>query len=840
MVNRLKQDYSQISLRFQYIIAAVVVVSILVFGSLLASFYFSSVTKENTALLKLNDNITVHVNDLRKLMWQADKSLYILLSDNEKIKIDNVEKIFNQISEKLEYISAIENFEKTGLVENINKLTSVESELKDKVAELIVLRKDINWLYPMMPFINRTLLESNKEFETALDIALKETLEVNNKNYFTKTYQILEEIKNLWRLKILDFRGLIIRFAGLNTRNIAQEQNIENYHIAIEDKFKQLEKIKNKGGLGFETEVALETMQEKSDKWQLEYNELLKIRRTNVWRSDINYIRTIVQPLQNVIYAELAVLENKLNLWSSENTKKVDAALQKIHVEVWFLTVLAVMFVLFVYYKLNKSLLLPVEKITESISVDTMNSEKIHLPEQGSKEIHVLVNAFNNMRKQVHHRQMVLEFQAMHDSLTGLPNRALLQDRLEQAINQSERDSSEMALLLLDLDRFKDINDTLGHPVGDVVLRKISRRLEKCLRATDTVARLGGDEFAIITSYSNRNQVEAFIKRIVKDVERVIVIEDQKLYVGLSVGVATYPKDGIDADTLIQHADIAMYSAKRENKNQEFYRTDKDYYSADNLTLLADLKAELKNPTNKIQLYFQPQIDLKTGKIYSVESLIRWNHPVQGYLPAEQIVRMAEQTGLISELTYWVIKQSLIEYSSWNNDSINLSINLSVWNLQDEDLIPFMKMALQETRVKHEKVTFEITESAVMNDPVRSREVLQSLSDMGIVLAIDDYGTGFSSLAYLKLLPVRYLKVDKSFVIDMLEDDNDAIIVRSTIELAHNLGLLVVAEGVESQQVQSKLKELGCDYAQGYHTSKPMPAMQIGAWLNDYSSADYA
>ena len=456
------------------------------------------------------------------------------------------------------------------------------------------------------------------------------------------------------------------------------------------------------------------------------------------------------------------------------------------------------------------------------------------LPDQGSKEINILVKAFNNMRKQVHHRQMVLEFQAMHDSLTGLPNRALLQDRLEQAIKQADRDDIGMSLLLLDLDRFKDINDTLGHPVGDIVLRKVSRRLEDCLRSSDTVARLGGDEFAILTSYINRSQVESFINRIIKDVEKVIMIDDQKLYVGLSVGIASYPKDGLDADTLIQHADIAMYSAKRENKNQEFYDPEKDYYSADNLTLLADLKAEFKKPSDKILLYFQPQIDLNTGKISSIESLIRWNHSTHGFLPAEQIVRMAEQTGLITELTYWVLRESINEFAKWCKHDITLSINLSVWNLQDPELIPFILGVLKAASVPPRKISFEITESAVMNDPVRAREVLKNLDQLGFDLAIDDYGTGFSSLAYLKLLPVKYLKIDKSFVVDMLDDEDDAIIVHSTIELAHNLGLSVIAEGVESQDTLSKLRELNCDFAQGYFIAKPMPCNELQKWVSDF------
>ncbi|MCW9031772.1 MAG: EAL domain-containing protein, partial [Gammaproteobacteria bacterium] len=828
------QVKTKTSLRFQYIVSAIVVVALFFIGSLIASFYFKYATEKNTSLINLHKIITVHVDELRNSVWEADKSLYVLLSDSENVNDDIIKSRFNYVDEKLKKISNISDFEKVGLLEHLNNLKVTHDKLNAEVILLLDLRKDVNWLFPILPLINTTLTESNNKFETALNQALIETYDLSDKKHSNEAYRVLDDIKNIWSLKRLDFRGALIRYAGLNTINKSQEKNIEDYYSLIKEKLKKLDAIDKASGLGFVTKNSLQVMRTSSIQWYKEYKTFLEVKNTNSWRSDVDFIRNKIQPLQKQIFDQLESLEKTLNLWASINTKHVDAAGKKINVELWFLTGIAILFVILIYFKFNKSLLLPLEKITESIAEHAGDTENMIFPERGSKEIDILITAFNNMRKQVHHRQMVLEFQAMHDSLTGLPNRALLQDRIEQAINQAERNNTGMTLLLLDLDRFKDINDTLGHPVGDIVLRKISRRLEDCLRATDTVARLGGDEFAIITSYSERSQIESFIDRIIKNIERVITIADQNLYVGLSVGVASFPKDGLNADTLIQHADIAMYSAKRENKNKEFYDIEKDYYSADNLTLLADLKAEFKNPTDKIQLYFQPQIDVHTGEVICVESLIRWNHPVQGYLPAEQIVRMAEQTGLISELTYWVLSESIKVFSKWDCKDITFSINLSVWNLQDVELIPYISRILNDSKIQPEKISFEITESAVMNDPVRAREVLQLLNEMGIELAIDDYGTGFSSLAYLKLLPVKYLKIDKSFVVDMLNDEDDAIIVHSTIELAHNLGLAVIAEGVETEKTLIKLRELGCDYAQGYYIAKPMPSTEIQQWVKNH------
>jgi diguanylate cyclase (GGDEF)-like protein len=826
------------SLRFQYIVSAIFVVSLFFIGTLLASTYFKYATEKNSSLINLHKLISSKVNILRTAIWEADKALYVLLRDSENVNDDKIKLSFNNVAAKLESISEVPGVEQVGLLGHIKELTSAEEKLNKEVIELLKLRKDVNWLFPILPIINTTLAISNRKFETALDQALAETSISEKGIISSEVHLLLDEIKNTWRLQRLEFRGALIRYAGLNIINKSQEKNIEDYHRLINQKLMQLDAIAKKQALGFETSIAVGVMHASSKQWYEQYQELLSVRNNSTWRSDVEFIRDKIQPLQNKVFDELELLEKTLDVWAAKNTRKVDAAGQRINIELWFLTSIVILFVIIIYFKFNKTLLIPLEQITRSIEIHSADSENLVLPGQGSKEVNILVTAFNNMRKQVHHRQMVLEFQAMHDSLTGLPNRALLQDRIEQAIKQADRDDAGMSLLLLDLDRFKDINDTLGHPVGDVVLRKVSRRLEDCLRSSDTVARLGGDEFAILTSYIERSQVESFINRIIKDVEKVITVDEQKLYVGLSVGIASYPKDGLDADTLIQHADIAMYSAKRENKNQEFYDSEKDYFSVDNLTLLADLKAEFKKPSDKIQIYFQPQIELATGEITSVESLIRWNAPGQGYLPAEQIVRMAEQTGLITELTYWVISESINEFSKWCKSDISLSINLSVCNLQDPELIPFILGALKVSGVSPQKISFEITESAVMNDPVRAREVLKQLDDLGFNLAIDDYGTGFSSLAYLKLLPVDYLKIDKSFVVDMLDDEDDAIIVHSTIELAHNLGLSVIAEGVENQDTLLKLRELGCDFAQGYHIARPMPCADLHQWILNYNTQD--
>lgn len=823
------------SLRSQYILVASIVCTLLIVASLLSDLYFYKIASENSASLNLHNSINTQVGELDNAIWKADKSLYVLISSTDKLDTNQLISNLHEVHEKLHDVRKVVGFETTGLKAHIITLEAMNNKLRDDVLRLLELRTDDNWLYPMLPFFNATLLDSNKAFETAINLAIKEILDSTQKKYTGKIYRLLDEIRNIWRLKILDFRGALLRFAGLNTQNIAQEKNIENYHLLLQEKLKELAEHRKNGELGFEAELALDEMLKNSKKWYMDYQELLKIKRSNVWRADINYIHKKIQPQQKIIFDELERFKKDLSEWSYSNIQRVEKAALQINFELWVLTFIAILFAIMIYRMLAKSILIPVANIEKAISQQTNISEKIDFPEASSEEVYSLISAFNSMQQQISHRQMVLEFQAMHDSLTGLPNRALLQDRLEQAIHTASRNNGKMALLLLDLDRFKDINDTLGHPVGDSVLRELSRRLEKFLRSSDTVARLGGDEFAIITNYQDMKQISSFVRKIVKEIEKVIVVDERQLYVGVSVGIATYPMHGDDADTLIRHADIAMYSAKRENKDQEFYDDEKDYHSAESLALLADLKTELKKPADQIQLHFQPIIDIFSNKIIGAEALIRWQHPTQGMMSAEHIVRMAEQTGLISDLTYWVLNESLVCFSQWKHESMRVSVNLSAINLHDPNLIPYLREKLQSNNVSPEKLTLEITESAVMNDPLMAQKVLTELKEMGITLVIDDYGTGLSSLAYLKSLPVKCLKIDKSFVIEMLTNENDSIIIHSTIDMAHNLGLTVVAEGVENKETLSELRRLKCDFVQGYYVAQPMLSVELIKWMANYS-----
>jgi len=425
-----------------------------------------------------------------------------------------------------------------------------------------------------------------------------------------------------------------------------------------------------------------------------------------------------------------------------------------------------------------------------------------------------------------------LEHQALHDALTELPNRLLLQDRMHQALLSAQREHHQLALLITDLDRFKEINDTLGHHYGDLVLQEVSARMRTALRGSDTIARLGGDEFAVLLPYiESADDAVMAAHKLVASMEKPIVLEDHSFHVGISVGIALYPDHGKDGSTLMRHADVAMYVAKRSTSGYALYDHLEDQHSVSRLAMVGELRHAIEH--KELMLFYQPKIDLKEGLITGVEALVRWNHPQRGLLSPDEFIPLAEHTGLIRPLTFFVLDETLHQASVWKKNDLNLKIavNLSAHHLQDEQLANKVESAMRQWDVPPELLEFEITESAIMANPLRAMNTLTQLSKMGIGLSIDDFGTGYSSLIYLKQLPVDEIKIDKSFVIDMLENNEDLVIVRSTIDLAHNMGRQVVAEGVESEEVLNLLMELGCDMAQGYYISRPITANIITQWL---------
>ena len=435
------------------------------------------------------------------------------------------------------------------------------------------------------------------------------------------------------------------------------------------------------------------------------------------------------------------------------------------------------------------------------------------------------------MNKQLIESNRELEFHALYDPLTSLPNRSLFRDRLSRGITRAESTQSQLGLLLIDLDRFKAINDALGHDKGDYLLKEIALLLQQYVHPDDTFARLGGDEFAVILPDSNRQAIVERAGVFLKALEKPFNINDSTITVGASIGITVYPEDGDNVTDMLIRADSAMYSAKKSKQGIMLYQPANDHSPLGHLTMVSDLRQALDG--GEFELYYQPQIDIKTNRIIAVEALGRWVHARYGFVNPDVYIGELEQIGLIEKYTTWAIETALKNAIVWKEAEreLKVSVNISVTDLLNPEFMTRLD-TLIGSRDRGELLTFEVTENLFLSEYDRLFEVLEYIRYLGITLSIDDFGTGYSSLSRLKKLPVNELKIDQSFIKDMEKSQNDEVIVHSTIELAHNLGLSVVAEGVESKETLKRLALLGCDTAQGFIISRPLTFEQMNELLD--------
>ena len=426
-----------------------------------------------------------------------------------------------------------------------------------------------------------------------------------------------------------------------------------------------------------------------------------------------------------------------------------------------------------------------------------------------------------------------LKMAALSDPLTRLPNRNMFADRVQQALLANKRSGTDLAVLVLDIDRFKEINDTLGHHCGDELLMAIGPRIQTALRQSDTVARLGGDEFAILLpSVEGASHALEVAERILACLRDPFAVGGLSLDAEASMGIAIAPSHGEDFNELLQHAEVAMYVAKKSRVGVSLYDIALDTYNPARLSMLSELRRAIED--DELELYYQPKIILANQELYGAEALLRWNHPERGLVMPDEFIPFAEHTALIGPLTEWVINRAMTDVRRWldRGRAVIVSVNVSTHSLLDHRLCATVQEILDRHNVPSRLLMIEITETAIMTDPAKAREVLIALDALGVELSIDDFGTGYSSLAYLRTLPVHELKIDRSFVMSMRSQNGDAVIVRSVIDLGRNLGLRVIAEGVEDADTRERLLANGCEIGQGYLWSRPVPVVGIEALLD--------
>lgn len=828
------------SLRGRYLYVAIILTLMFIATARYGQSYLSDATNESSLNVGKRNEIILHTRLINNEIWNAEGELsnFIRLPNNQNRNqvISNIE-IAIQHTEQLSYLDWPSN------ITRFSGIDALENELASLLVEskkLMDIRSDPNRLYPAIIIMQNEMNLANTRFKTAASLALNE-IQSNSSNIGSgppEHYYLIEETRYTWTLMISAFR---LYSAGWFNANYDPKKmlatlssDVELMHNNVTERLKELTLSLNKKAIDIQTRESFLQMAENAKIWYAGYQKIKAINYSDSWRSDIPILNNEIKPLLLSIREKLFGLGEQMDISSVGDTVSIKNTAYKISSAQTTVTIIVLIIAWCGYFYFEIIVIRPIERVSRALKRISNSEPNVRLPRFMANEIRNLVDSFTEMNHQIKRRQSALEHQAMHDSLTGMPNRILLLDRLEQAIYTARREKTSLALIMLDLDRFKEVNDTLGHHTGDIVLQKVSSYLASALRESDTIARLGGDEFAILLPDTDAAHARNVAHKIISSMEKQIIVDGHKLYMSGSMGITLFPLHGEDPNTLLKRADVAMYMAKRSNEQFSFYDVEHDPNSVSRLSLISDLHKAIER--DELEIYFQPKLDVSANEVISAEVLLRWNHSERGFIPPDEIIALAEYTGIIKLLTNWVLTESIRQSSQWYEQGVQLqlSINLSVWNLQDPNLKNNIQKLLEKRKVRPDNICLEITESAMMADPKRAMNTLTELNQMGIHLSIDDFGTGFSSLAYLKKLPVDELKIDKSFVMGLLTDDNDGIIVRSIIDLAHNLGLKVVAEGVEDKETLDLLGILGCDIAQGYYLSKPVPVDEFSKWLIDF------
>lgn len=693
---------------------------------------------------------------------------------------------------------------------------------------LMAVRLNANEMFPAMKLANGIMLDANRSFVSSVTFALTES-EQGTTKIERKVYSQLLLIRDEWRKLINAYRlYLINRLGSFFERELkSQENDVHTFMRVLSDRLNELQLIADRSELGFETDAALIDMKTQSQTWYAGFNQSVILNRSKEWRGDIPILLRDIYPVIEQILASLNQIDNKLNLSSTRDVKQQHRTSSKISYSLWFIVAIMILVVFISYIVVDRSLLKPISTLVSSIRGNHEGNVEHLTPTVNNSELYEFVNAYRTMQIQINNRQAQLEHMAMHDKLTGLPNRSLFIDRLKNSIAVGHRQKNQFAIMIMDMNHFKEVNDTLGHLTGDKLLCEVAFRLELLLRDMDTVARLGGDEFAILLQDLSMESIKSVALKICDSLEQVYTIGDHDLYLSASVGIAIYPDHGQTTEILLKNADVAMYSAKQANSRFNVYDPKMDIHDIQKLSLLSELKMAIDE--NQLFLVFQPIVSADKIDLLGFEALTRWRHPKMGIVPPGEFIPLAEQTGLIKRISVWAIEQALscCKRLYEKQPSIYISVNITAWDLQDDTLIQAIVYSLNKHELPSSVLVLELTERSMMTETLRVRHTLEKIHQLGVRFSIDDFGTGFSSLTYLQQLPISILKVDRSFVASMLTESSDALIVRSIIELAHNLKLGVVAEGVEEERIRNMLIEFGCESIQGYLISKPVPEDEL-------------
>ncbi|MFA9460527.1 putative bifunctional diguanylate cyclase/phosphodiesterase [Thiohalorhabdus sp. Cl-TMA] len=810
------------SLRGRYLLGAFLVLAILLVSSWSAESYLRYEQEERTRHFQQRQQALEASRVIRDAFWEAEHQLQAFVltpGPQSRRKALAAIRRAHKGAQHLRKLAWVRSNDQQSLAAGLLKDFR---QLEDKARKLLALRSSPDRLYPALRIMRENLAPAGTAFLNAAQLALAAD-PIPAAQPGARIDHLFRETRYQWSRMIGEFRLYVTARIGMlgGAQDHTRIANLETYFSAVQDNLSRLDALDRRGLLSLAQRRALRTMEEQSEHWHDAYQQVRKLYTTHNWREDFPLITGSLHPLYRSIQGALIRLDKRIKEAATREADSMATVAGNLTAILWSLLVIHLGVLVLGYTILHRGILSPLARVATAIKGEAEGETELPALPGGPREIEDLTNAFGTMRQEVRSRESELQHQAFHDPLTDLPNRTLLEDRLSQAVRKSRRQGTSGALVMLDLDFFKEINDTFGHPTGDKVLVEVAQRLREVLRETDTAARFGGDEFGILLPDTDGDAAKHVAGKLLSRLQAPLRSGNGDLHIGGSMGIALFPEHGEDPETLIRRADLAMYEAKRLRQGFVEFHSDHLPDTVERLTRVGDLYADILH--DRVELHFQPQVDLATSRVVGAEALLRWGPPGTNPLPPPDVFGMAERAGVFHALTQRVFNAAVRECAGWRNTGkdLRIAINLTVNDLQAGGLVDDIRTHLTAWDLPASRLELEITENAVVADTERAKRTLGELRDLGIRVAVDDYGTGYSSLGYLKELPVDILKIDKSFMTGLSEEPRNQAIVRSTIDLGHSLDLQVVAEGVESPRALDLLLGWNCDRAQGFHLGEP-------------------
>lgn len=818
------------SLSQRYLVAMLVVSLLLCTFAYFAWQFVRTTNQSQFGQIQNRAEATDAVNDVIEQVHLVEVSLlrYITLpSEQHKANIHRAYRLYDVAIDKLLGNDWIKSDKP--LQDLLMAMEADRRQLKIATDNLLEIRQDETRWFPAMRIMQDGMLQQNKQFIATVNLMINGIADKLNDPAKLETYKLLVQIRHSWEQMVSEFRLFVASsfgiFSGNPRRGIqSRRAKIDTYADHLASLLNRLQQRVQAGQVDGGKSDGVTRLRKQFTKWNKAYKNVSETFDQEMWRKDLLILHRDVEPLLDRILRRASSLQLELGVASAKDITRLTVVAQSLSNSVVYITIGLSLIGFLGYFMFHRVILLPIAKVTRALKNEVLVShvDQSHLQLSDAREIVDLTNAFYEMREQIRSRQEHLDHMAHHDSLTALPNRTLLRDRLSQAMARAKRDNKMVALMFLDLDRFKQINDSLGHDIGDRLLQLVAARLSSCIRATDTVARLGGDEFGIVVeNVADADQIAVLAGKILNSFTKSFHVDSHELHTSTSIGIALGPNDDNDVDSLIKDADIAMYHAKDLGRNNyKFYSVEMAAQVAQHMRLETQLRQAMEN--NEFVLHYQPIVSLVTGQIISTEALLRWQQPEQGLITPAKFLPVLQDSGMMRPLTQWVLNQASLQYlrhSQAGFPQIRMAINLPGLMLHNDAVLELIMSTIEQTRIDPTGLLVEFTEDTLLESLLDSKKALVALRDMGIRIALDDFGTGQSSLSHLRQNPIDIVKIDRDFIRGIPDDKYDCELVDAIIAMAHKLHIKVVAEGVETDEQLNFLRRHRCDAIQGYYYS---------------------